>query len=298
MNLLVTVDDRYITYLQVMLESLFQHNRQKIDVYLLYSDIRRENLERLERFVDSYGNGISAIEVDRNVFRNAPVFRYFSQAMYYRLLCAALLPERLDRVLYMDPDILVRGSLRELYEADLEGCMVGGIADHHINETQSEYRAALGLTEKEVYINSGVLLFDLEKMRVKFSIDSVLKLLEENAKKVKFPDQDVINLYFRGDICFLPRKYNYNTGYGTAKDMLLYIAGRRREKEEPIIVHYMGASKPWQKEYYGKYFFEYYRCYKKYLSLRERLLFLIKPVWVLPKLVCAGCRVLSGKTVD
>ena len=64
------------------------------------------------------------VSVPEDLFAAAPVVRYYSRAMYYRLLAAQLLPAGVDRVLYLDPDILVINALRPLYDTDLEG--VGG----------------------------------------------------------------------------------------------------------------------------------------------------------------------------
>lgn len=294
MNILVTVDERYVTYLMVMLESLFVHNGQEMDIYLLYSDISEESLDRLRRFVSGHGKRLHTVRVDEKLFGTAPVFRYFSRTMYYRLLCADLLPERAGRALYLDPDILVRGSVLELYEQDLHGCSIAGVPDRFINRFQPEHRDALGLEDEEPYVNSGVLLFDLEKMRREFDRKELLRCLEEHREKTLFPDQDAINLYFRSDIHVLPRKYNYNTGYGTLRDMLRYMAGwRDPAKPQPVIVHYMGESKPWQDSYYGKYFWEYYAYYRKYLSGRERLNLLVKPLWVAKKMIRAARRRMS-----
>ncbi len=60
------------------------------------------------------------LEVPDGLFTDAPVVRYYSRAMYYRLLAAELLPRELDRVLYLDPDILVIRPVRPLYETQLE----------------------------------------------------------------------------------------------------------------------------------------------------------------------------------
>lgn len=295
MNILVTVDERYVTYLMVMLESLFAHNEQETDVYLLYSDISEESLYGLREFVSGHGKRLHTVRVDGEIFGEAPVFRYFSRTMYYRLLCAGLLPAGTRRALYLDPDILVRGSVRGLYEGDLQGCSLGGVPDRFVNRFQPDHRRALGLTDTEPYINSGVLLFDLEKIRREFDLAELLRLLEEHRERILFPDQDAINLYFRSDIRTFPRKYNYNTGYGTPRDMLRHMAGLRDPGEpQPVIVHYMGESKPWQSSYYGKYFWEYYTYYRKYLSATARLQLAAKPLRVAGKMVQAAGRRFAG----
>lgn len=284
MNILVTLDDNYIKPLFIMLESLFYHEKTPMNIYMIYSNVSKENRRRLEKYIKKQGSSFIPIFVEDDVFQDAPVFRYFTKEMYYRLLCSQLLPETEERVLYLDPDILIRRPVLPLYEMDFSGKQLIGIADYAINHMLVDKKAAIGFNEKDLYINSGVLLFNLKKMRECFVLKDFIHILEEYSEKVSYPDQDVINLYFKGDIKFGERIYNYNTGYGSIMGMFTYILGMNKEKVEPVIVHYMGKSKPWQVDYYGKYFFEYFQYLKKHLTWKGKILFVFKPCYVMVKL--------------
>lgn len=290
MNILVTVNDNYVEPLFVMLESLFFHEKSPMDIYMFYSDVSKENRRRLRRYIKNQGNYFAPVYVEEDVFQNAPVFRYFTKEMYYRLFCSRLIPETEERILYLDPDILIRGEISPLYEMDFQGKQIIAVEDYAINHMLTDKKKAIGFTEDDTYVNSGVLLFNLKKMRKEFVLEDFVRVLEQYSGTVSFPDQDIINLYFKNDIRLAERIYNYNTGYGSAGEILKYISGRNTEKTEPVIVHYMGKSKPWQIDYYGKYFYEYYEYLKKHLNRKEKILFIFKPCYVVAKMAKTICR--------
>ncbi len=284
MNILVTLDDNYIRPLFIMLESLFYHEKGPMVIYLFYSNVSEDNRKRLHTYIKKQGSRLIPIYVKDDVFQDAPVFRYFTKEMYYRLLCSRLLPKTEDRVLYLDPDILIRGELKPFYEMDFCGRQLIGMEDYAINHMLTEKKEAIGFQKEECYINSGVILFNLNKMREAFVLEDFIAVLEEHKDVVSYPDQDLINLYFKEDRLVGERIYNYNTGYGSVLGMLAWALGLKREKKEPVIIHYMGSSKPWQVDYYGKYFFEYYHYLKKHLSWKGKILFFFKPCYVAAKL--------------
>ncbi len=279
MNILVTLNDNYIKPLFIMLESLFYHEKKTMNIYMFYSDVSKENRRRLDTYIQKQGSCFIPIYVENNVFGEAPVFRYFTKEMYYRLLCSELLPEKEERVLYLDPDILIRGPVFPLYEMDFSGKTIIGMEDYAINHMLVDKKEAIGFTKEDSYINSGVLLFNLKKMRENFILKDFICILEQYSSVVSFPDQDVINVYFKNDIKLGERIYNYNTGYGSVGGMLMHILGKKDVKD-PVIVHYMGKSKPWQVDYYGKYFFEYFSYLKKHLNWKGKILFAFKPCYV------------------
>lgn len=264
MNILVTVDSNYIRPLKVMLSSFFIYHNHENKIFLLYNKVKDTELEELKVMIEEHGSRFFPVRMDENILSDMPVFGYFTKEMYYRLFAGRELPEE-KRVLYLDPDMLIRGSLESLYETDLEGNVLGGIEDFAIKTLLAAHKKELGFKDEEIYINSGVLLIDLEKLRKEFSEEDIYRTAEEMEDHLKYPDQDMINLIFRGRIKVLERRYNYNTGYGSGIEMLKYMAGGFiKEKKYPVIVHYMGKSKPWHPDYIGKFGKEYRHYLKKY----------------------------------
>lgn len=287
MNLLVTLNDNYIKPLFIMLESLFANETDPMDIYLLYSDVSSKNRKRLSRYIERQGSRFIPIYVEDDVFQDAPVFRYFTKEMYYRLLCSRLLPETEERVLYLDPDILIRGPIASFYQMDFKGKQIVGVEDYAIKHMLFKQKEVIGFSKEDTYINSGVILFNLEKMRQCFSLEDFIGLLVQYKDIISYPDQDLINLYFKDDMTVGERIYNFNTGYGSIGGMIAYALGLEKESVEPVIVHYMGKSKPWQVDYYGKYCKEYFTYLKKYLNTKGKILFFFKPCYVFAKLLKA-----------
>ena len=134
-NLLVALDRNYLTQLKVLLTSVALNNPgEPFDLYLLHSDIPREELDRVSRGWAKLGGRFFPVTVEDGLFQNAPVSRQYPKQMYYRLLAGQLLPKEVERVLYLDPDILVINPLRPLWELELEGRMFAAAA--HTGKTE------------------------------------------------------------------------------------------------------------------------------------------------------------------
>lgn len=123
MNILLTLDENYLLPCKVMLDSLFASNPAETDVtvYLLHSAIPAEKLEELASFCAAFGAALRPIAVDAALFESAPTSKRYPKEMYYRLLSPLILPQEVERVLYLDPDMLIINPLRPLWEMDLYG---------------------------------------------------------------------------------------------------------------------------------------------------------------------------------
>lgn len=123
---------------------------------------------------------------------NATV-RTWNGIVFARIWLARALPD-VDKVIYLDTDTLVRKSLDGLYSEDLEGKTLGMVMS----------------PTWEYGYNSGVILMDLKKMRSDDQMWLDLdEFMEKNALKFFFPDQTVINQFWKDDIKELPEKYNH-----------------------------------------------------------------------------------------
>lgn len=270
MNLLVTVSQNYCRYLLVMLKSLFKHNKCDITVYLLYSRIDDKMLANVRKYIEDSGNTFEPVLVEEDVFSDAPVNMYFTKEMYYRLLASKMLPESADRVLYMDPDILVRGSVEEFYNLPFDDNMLIAMPDppQQMNPKNPDDRPhwrRLGLEENSVYVNSGVLLMNLKLMRERnFDVNEIFEIIQQKSKDLIYPDQDAINIYFRNSMKIWKNLYNYNPGLQVNEVVKWGLSRKYRRRENPIIVHFVGPVKPWSIHYRNKYCFEYQEAYKQF----------------------------------
>lgn len=117
MNIAVTANDNYAYPLYIMLQTLFAGNSTVlIHVWLVHSRMSRENVELLEKICEKKGQQFTEIKVSEDSFQKAPEFSYFTKEMYYRIMLAEWLPVTAERVLYLDPDLIVLDFLKGLYE--------------------------------------------------------------------------------------------------------------------------------------------------------------------------------------
>ena len=268
MVLLTTLDERYLPQLQVLLTSLSIHNPgEKITLFLLHSGIPEDRLSAVRRQCECCGYDFSPIAVADDLFRDAPVTRQYPKEMYYRLLAPQLLPDHIQRVLYLDPDILILNPIRPLWERDLEGNLFAAAA--HTGKTElanSVNQLRLG-TDRDYY-NSGVLLLDLEAGRREIRPEVLFSYVEQHGKELILPDQDLLNALYSQRI--LPLEdvlWNYDAR--NYSNYLLRSGGQwdlRWVMEHTAILHFCGKEKPWK----SKYVHRFGILYLHYLQIARR----------------------------
>lgn len=255
MNILVTINSNYIYPLKVMLWSLFFNNpNRQIDIYLIHSSLTDDEIVDLRQHIGKYNQRLFAIKMDDCLFENAPVVMHYSKEMYYRLLAHRCLPERLDKILYLDPDILVINGFEELYNLDM-GDYLFAAAFHDRVSVKEINRLRLKAYEVEEYYNSGVLLMNLPLLRERVDEKEIFEFVERKKRRLILPDQDVLNALFGKNIKKIDEiKYNYDTRfYQYYKLVSNGLVDMNYVIRNTSILHFCGKKKPWHKSYSGKF---------------------------------------------
>ena len=262
-NIHVTLNSGYIDPLCVMFKSMCVSNPQtKFDIYVAYSSLTDEDFRKIDNCIND-NMTIHPILVDESVFDGARILERISKETYYRLLVGTILPEEVDRILYLDPDIVVINPLDEFYNLDFKGKIVAG-APHTYGVVEMVNFRRLGMTRHrhEHYINAGVLLIDVNAWRKKITTEEIIKFVDSNFKRLKLCDQDAINILFRKDILYVDEK-KYNLDEKTfAHHIWCLRMNHKWLVENTVIVHFNGKKKPWgEGEYKGRLgcYFEKYR---------------------------------------
>lgn len=267
-NLLVTFDKNYIKPFQTMLMSLLTNNpRETVHVWLLHSAIPQDELQALEEYCSLRCVPLTPLQVDRAIFQNAPISKRYPQEMYYRLLAPRLLPESLEKVLYLDPDILVINPLRPLWDLELKGCAFAAASHTGITEIMNDInRVRLG-TEHDYY-NTGVVLMDLEKARELVKTDAIFKCVSEHESDLLLPDQDVFNfLYGQQTMQVDDAIWNYDARYYS--NYLIRSGGIINLEwvmQKTAVLHFCGKRKPWAASYSHRFG----ALYKHYMQAAAR----------------------------
>lgn len=255
-NLLFSIDDGYVQQFMVTLYSIYQNSSHKaIAVYVLQKQLLQKNAEIVD-FCQKLGVTYHPVVIGEEAFEDAPTTDRYPETIYYRLLAHDYLPENLDRILYVDADILCLNDIVSLYELDL-GDNLYAAASHTSDGNISELVNKLRLRnfEAESYFNSGVLLMNLANIRKAVHRQDILDYIEQNSHLLLLPDQDVLNALYGHQTQQIPDEiYNYDARY----NVLYYSRSSGKWNlnwviENTVFLHFCGRDKPWKKDYRGRY---------------------------------------------
>ena len=251
MNILITLDENYFPRLRVLLTSLKMNDPgEHFDIYLLYSGLSERMLRAVERWCRAAGYEFHPIRMDGDLFENAPVSSRYPTEMYYRLLASRLLPQELNRIIYLDPDILVINPLRPLWETNMSGWLFGAAAHTGKTELANDVnRLRLGVEHD--YYNSGVLLMDLELGREEIIPEEIFRYVEEHRMELLLPGQDLLNAMF-GERIFPLDDAVWNYDARNYNNYVMRSSGKYNVKwvmENTAILHFCGKAKPWKPGY-------------------------------------------------
>ena len=250
-NILVTLDENYIPYLNVMLFSLIHSNPDcTLNIYLLHSSIPDSALLPTEKLLSGHGR-LFPIQVRDLDLEQAPTTARYPKEIYYRIFAARYLPAALDRVVYLDPDLIVNGSILPLYRTPMDGYYFAA-ATHIRSFLQKVNSMRLDMEEDSPYINSGVMLMNLELLRKEQDYADVFRFIEKRKSLLVLPDQDIISSLYGSKICTLdPFRYNMTERLYRMHSPFEKSLDLDWVRKHSIIIHYCGRNKPWKENYIG-----------------------------------------------
>ena len=198
----------------------------------------------------AFGAKLIPIAVEPTLFENAPTSKRYPKEMYYRLLSPLILPRQVERVLYLDPDMLIINPLLPLWEQNLGGKVFAAAAHTGLTEMANEINQRRLDTEHE-YFNSGVMLIDLKAARSLVTAEDVFRCVGEHEKELILPDQDVFNMLYGkqtlpvGDVLWNYDVRNY------AKYLIRSSGSHDLNwvMDNTAVLHFCGKNKPWHADY-------------------------------------------------
>ncbi|NQN95848.1 SP_1767 family glycosyltransferase [Streptococcus suis] len=238
LDIAFSVNNRYAQYLGATILSILAHHpKEEVRVHILYKEIAQSILQDLDNLAQQTPNlELHFHLLEDQQFSAIPIrTEQFPIESFSRFLLPELLAD-LDRILYLDVDILVHGNLMELFQTDLEGYALGAIVEADIFKYYQWYLDSLGFAATDAYFSSGVLLMDLNKMRQDGATNQLVTMAIDKARDYKFPDQDILNLYYKGNFKQLSPAYNYTDVRKQNKELTT---------DEIVIEHFNGDIKAW-----------------------------------------------------
>lgn len=254
-------DENYIQHTAVMLCSLFKNNLEKcFHIHLLTTRIKPETEEKLQKLCKQYHASLICSPCPITELSSLPVGQW-NTIMYLKLLIPELLPTEADRCLFLDVDMIINADIEQLYNIDLERATMAAAEDM---PDCSEIKERIGLKQTDAYINSGVMVCDLQKWRAMEKERPILAFTKSVANTIT-NEQDVIALYFKGRIKFLPIKWNMTTFYFNRNPKIFdkYLPQLKEARRNPGIIHFACPIKPWYKDCQHPY----KKLYRHYLRM-------------------------------
>jgi lipopolysaccharide biosynthesis glycosyltransferase len=207
MNILYTTDNNYAKYTLVSIYSLLMNNpNEKFTIYLIGHQLTNNFFNKLELILKEFNNGTYIYYEDNKICNllnklNIPLWRE-THVANDRLFFQEIIPNNVEEIIYLDSDTLIIGNIDKL-PLYLKDKPLYAVRD--LCSIKYLYRLNKRIT---VYFNSGVLLINSKLWQEENCQEKIIKMANEYHSKLKFPDQDLLNLGLHNRIGTLPINYN------------------------------------------------------------------------------------------
>ena len=252
-----TIDNSYAPFLAAALSSAIKNcsPQRQYKAIILHQELTKENMEKLSllatgNFSIEFVEMKDGFEGITDRMSNRLRCDYFTLTIYFRLFIATMFPQY-DKAIYLDSDVVVPGDISRLYNQELGDNIVGACHDFSIEDIPPlvyYVENAVGIPIKE-YVNSGILLMNLKRMRELHFADTFHNLLNTFHFDSIAPDQDYLNAMCHGHILYLDECWDTMPQRGD------------KAPKTPSLIHYNLFDKPWCYDNipYQDYFWRYAR---------------------------------------
>ena len=246
-NLALCCDDNYVIPVLTCLTSVFENNRKySFHVYIITAGISKKNESKFQHLANFYNHNIDLKSVDSSRFDVLPSRGRYVIATYYRYILPEIILD--DKVLYLDGDIIVTSDIGDLWQTNVDNYACAAVEDQRCDNVLLYNRFFLTST----YFNAGVLLVNLEYWRLNKITAQLFQFSIDNYDKLLYQDQDALNVVLSGAIKYLSYKYNFQAEwYGDEFTNPAHFSKWyeiENVKNNPIVIHYTIAAKPWFRE--------------------------------------------------
>ena len=236
------VTGTYSKYTAVAIASLLDHTEEKVRIHILHDrELPVETKKRFEKLVEGYSREVFfyCAEMPEQIIERLDT-SHFTVGTLWRLMMADILPDYVEKVLYLDSDLLINMDVLELWKLDMQDNLVLGKWDKAFSciaeelgikvKKYSNHLMENGTLNKYDYINAGVMVMDLAGIRNEKKLFDESVSFFEAYPDCEYLDQDAINYIFEGRKGLLDERFNLYTRELREK----------RSKLEECIYHYSG----------------------------------------------------------
>lgn len=264
-EIVCSIDDNYVKYCIVLLTSLFENNPgEQFRIHVIADALSEESVATLGQWVrERYHQRLSIHIIDPSRFSFCPdPGQWYSMSTYYRCFLTEILPDDIDRALYLDSDMIVTGSIRELWDTDLTDCAVGVVED--MTSSFPDNYTRLHYSPEYSYFNAGMVLFNLDYWRHHNMGETIAEYIRLYPERLAVNDQDALNATTCGKRRFLPLRWNMQDGFFRRRHYTSRPSDEiKAERRHAAIIHFTGKKKPWHE----KCVHPYKRDFQRYLDM-------------------------------
>ena len=227
-------DNNYAPLISTTIASICDNTKSQVNFYILDGGISQENKFKINGLKNKFNNfTIEFINIDtKKYFEDFITTGTLNVSTYYRFLLADLKPN-LNKVIYLDVDLIITGDIVKLYNENMDGFSLAACSDSSCEGNLQLCKKNLEMDKDSKYFNAGVLLINLKEWREKNICKKLFDTEKQYRGRLENNDQDVLNKCFEKNYKELDRKYN-----------VVF------ENKEIFIKHFAGKIKPWQADFY------------------------------------------------
>lgn len=236
--IVLACDNAYAMPLATALRSIVDSNANgwPLEFHVLTDAISANNRAKILDSLPAGSATIRWVEVDLSSFNDFSTIGHISKVTYARFLIPREFPDTITKVLYLDCDIIVLDDLQLLWEADLQGGVLGAVLDGLDSQIKSSKPSLVPRVRD--YFNAGVLLIDLKRWRELRISEKAIEYLMAHPES-PFSDQDALNVACDGLWTRLDSRWNFVDYYERTN------VSKLSAEKRPGIVHFAAWNKPW-----------------------------------------------------
>lgn len=248
-NIAYGIDKNFMFGAAISATSVIINNHKIPLAFHFFTDYLDDDIvHRFESMANKFHVDIHLYTVNTQLLNDLPDNKWPCSA-YFRLVAFDYLDDKITTLLYLDADVICKGSINTLYQLNFDAAICAIVPDIEATRTQCAIR--LGKPEiKESYFNSGVMFTQLKNWSENSLTEKTLFFLKEN-RELKYPDQDALNILLYEKTIILPRKFNCIYSIKSELKDKNHRAYKKIINDDSVFIHYVGTTKPWSE--WGQY---------------------------------------------
>ena len=251
-NVCFASNDGYAPYMGTAIASLLSNaeDDENINIYIISENINDLNKQKLLSLKKIRDCNISFLEPKEEIFKYISKYNMKANSTWFRLSIPSLIPNA-EKIVYLDGDMIINSSLRELFSDDMEDYYAYVVED--IMDKIDDVKGPIGFSKTDKYFNAGFLMIN-NKLWIKDNLEEKFYNAVDTMPILGYKDQDILNYCLKNRVKFIDKKWDFLDNKSCYKEISINL-------NDINIIHCIG--KPWKKEcntaFFADEFWKYYQ---------------------------------------